>query len=141
MLQVRLREGSDKRWFNPGRDMVQVWPMMLRKTLQSFDTFEGNERCSREQLVNTASKWGMAVARAIKEPVDHEMASKELLEIEAECPEAFSMISRVAMHAFHGVYVAWLADAKPKCESDSDIPIVGLDQIAEKISRGAQKPQ
>jgi hypothetical protein len=139
MLQIRLKEGGDKRWFNPARDICNVWPKILKKALISFDDFQGIEGCSKEQLSETAGKLGKLITRIIQEPVDYEMAAKELKELDQSCPAGMSEIYRVSFHTLHGIFATWIADAKPKTEEDYEIPIVGLDTIAETLARGAQR--
>lgn len=140
MIQLRLKEGSasDRRWFNPDRDMVNIWPRLLRKTLMSFADFEGMEGCTQEQMQAHAGKLGALVAKAIREPVDHEQAGKDIKAWMEENPAISTEIARRAFAVLHGCYVAWLADAKPKTECDSDIPVVGLDQIAGWLAANAK---
>jgi hypothetical protein len=139
MLQIRLKEGIDKSWFNPTRDICNAWPKLLKRSLMSFDDFQGIEGCSRDQLLETAGKLGKLTTKLIQEPVDHEMAAKELNDMDRDCPVCMSEIYRVAFHTLNGIFATWIADAKPKTEDDYKIPIVGLDSIAETLAKGAQR--
>lgn len=136
MLQVRLREGN-KSWFNPARDMVNMWPMLLKKTLVSFDDFAGVEGCSRDQMCQFASGYGKLVAKIIKEPVDHVMAQDDLKKLEADCPACAELVAHKAFHVLTGVFAAWVADAKPKTAGDAELPVLGLNEIAETLARGS----
>jgi hypothetical protein len=139
MLQLRLKEGSDKRWFNPHRDIVNILPMLIKKSLMSFDEFNGVEGCTRDQLLDTARDIGKLVVHIIKNPVDHAEASKALLEIEGRCPIAFQLVSTRLAHVLVGAYTAFIADAKPKTLTDAELPTVGLEEIADQIARAAAK--
>lgn len=139
-MQFRLREGTGRQWFNPQRDMVYLWPRLLKRSLIAFDDFNGMPGCSQEQMCTLAQKLGKLVVRVLHEPVDHEMSAAELRELETECPVCFQELSRVAFHTLAGIYAVWVADAKPRKADDAEIPEYGLDEIAERLARNARGP-
>ncbi len=139
-MQIRLKEGSalgERRWFNPERDIVNAWPPLLRKTLESFQDFKGVDGCSMEQLSVAAGSLGKQIVKIIREPVDHELVTAELQEWHAACPACADEIMRRAFTVLHGVYAAWVVDAKPKTDVDQEIPTVGLGQIAAWLAKNA----
>lgn len=138
MLQIRLKEGSDKRWFNPQRDIAYLWPLLIRKSLMSFDDFQGTPECSLEELTATAGEYGALMARIITTPVMHDAAQQALQEIESRHPAAMNLIKNRAFHVLHGVYAAWIADAKPKAGTDAEIPVYGLEQVATQLAKAAE---
>lgn len=142
MLQIRLKEGSgnEKRWFNPSRDLVNCWPSLLRNALRAQDEFQGNESCTREQMIECGGELGKLIVRIVKTPVSPDDAQKGLKEIEAKYPGAMTIIKHTAFHTLHGAFATWVLDAKPKTDDDASIPVIGLDDIAERIARGANKP-
>jgi len=139
MLQVRLREGSDKRWFNPNRDIVSLLPMMIKKSLMAFDEFEGIELCTKEQALELADKLGKLVVHIIQDKVHYDDAEKALIEIENNNPAAFKVVAIRMLHVMISAYTAFIADAKPKAATDAELPTIGLEEIADQIARSAAK--
>jgi hypothetical protein len=136
-LQFRLKEGSDKRWFNPNRDISWLLPIMLKKALISFDDFKGADGCTREQLIETAGALGRLFTHIVKDPVPPEETQTELLRIQRECPVAFQLVANRMFHVMLGVYTAFVADAKPKAGTDAEIPTVGLEEIVDQLAKRA----
>jgi len=133
MLQMRLKEGGDKKWFNPIRDITNIMPGLVRAALRSFDEFEGTSDCSKEELVATAGELGLMFKWIVDEPVDHEEAKKKFEEITKAHSAASKLISQKFMLALTGIYTAWIADVKPKSEDDAKIPTIGLSDVIDYL--------
>jgi len=133
MLQVRLREGGDKSWFNPARDVTNVMPGLIRLALRSFDDFEGTVQCSKDELITTAGEIGLMFKWIIDEPVDGITAKQRFDEIAAAHPVAVDLISRKFMLVLTGIFATWLADVKPKSDDDAEIPTMGMDSIVDYL--------
>ena len=133
MLQMRLREGNNRQWFNPARDIANIMPPLVRAALQSFDGFEGTPECSAEELVTTAGEFGLLYKKIISEPVDIEAVKSGIAKIEQDHPVAFSMISKKFLTVLTGLFASWIVDVKPKAEGDDQIPTVGLDSIRDYL--------
>jgi hypothetical protein len=130
---MRLKEGGDKKWFNPARDITNIMPGLVRSALRSFDEFEGTSDCSADELVATANELGLMFKWIIDEPVSHEDAKKRFEEIAMAHPAASKMISQKFMLVLVGVYAAWIADVKPKSEDDAKIPTIGLSDVMDYL--------
>jgi hypothetical protein len=141
MLQIRLKEGGDRRWFNPARDITNCLPVIVRVGLRSFNDFEGVPGCSREELVETAQELGELFLWIIKEPVDHVMAQDRLKALMDKHPVAMRMVSDKFLHVLVGVYAAWIADTKPKTEDDAQIPTVGIADIMAQLAGNSCKSE
>lgn len=138
-MQMRVKEGVDKRWFNPSRDLVNCWPALMRSALQAQDDFQGNIICDREQMLACGGALGKLLANMIKTPIMPDEAQAQLKEICTKYPGAMAILEHAAFQIFHGVWAAWLMDAKPKTVGDAEIPTYGLDEIMDKIARAARK--
>ena len=138
-FQFRLKEGSDKRWFNPNRDISWILPILLKKALISFDDFNGTSECTREQLIDASGEIGKLFTHIIKNPVLPDEVQTEMLLIQEKYPVAFQLVSNRLLHVLMGVYAAFVADAKPKSGTDSEIPTVGLEEIVEQLAKRAAK--
>jgi hypothetical protein len=133
MLQVRLKEGGDKKWFNPARDITNIMPGLVRAALRSFDEFEGSPDCSAQELMTTAQELGLMFKWIIDEPVSHEDAKKRFEEITKAHPAASKLISQKFMLVLTGIYAVWIADVKPKSEDDAKIPTIGLSDVIDYL--------
>lgn len=138
MIQMRLKEGAGNRWFNPARDLAYLWPLIVRRALTSFDDFQGIPECSRDEMLAAAGAYGKLLTHVIKAPVAFDEAQKGLIEIEEKHPAAMKLIEHRAFHVIHGVYAAWIADAKPKAGTDAEIPVYGLDEVADQLARNVK---
>lgn len=137
MIQMRLKEGTGNRWFNPARDLAYLWPLIIRRALTSFDDFQDTPECSREEMVIMAGEYGKLLTHIIKNPVEFSEAQKGLIEIEEKHPAAMALIKHRVFHVTHGIYAAWIADAKPKAGTDAEIPSYGLDEVASQLARAS----
>jgi hypothetical protein len=133
MLQIRLKEGGDKKWFNPARDITNIMPGLVRAALRSFDEFDGTSDCSTEELTTTAGELGQMFKWIIDEPVDHEEAKNRVTEIMKAHPAASKLISQKFLTVLTGMYAVWVADVKPKSEDDAKIPTMGLADIVDYL--------
>lgn len=140
MLQVRLREGGDGRWLNPARDLVNSYPGMLRAALKSFTDFQGDDSCTRDEMMQAGAAIGKTVAKIIKEPTPLEEARKLLWDLEEAHPRAWPKIQKAVVYVLHGNFAAWIADARPKTADDASIPTIGLDDVSNYFAQEALKP-
>lgn len=136
MLQFRMKEGGDdKRFYNPNRDMVYCWPRALRRALIAFDKFEGDERCSKDEMLEAATALAKFTSKCIKEPTMPDMIGPEISEIDAKYPNAMPLIKNALYHAVFSVWVGWTMDVRPKVHTDDPIPTESLDILAERLAR------
>jgi len=133
MLQVRLKEGGDKKWFNPARDITNIMPGLVRAALRSFDEFDGSADCTKEELNATAGELGLMFKWIVDEPVGHDDAKARFEEIMKAHPAASSLISQKFMLVLTGLYAAWIADVKPKTDDDARIPTIGLSDVIDYL--------
>lgn len=140
MIQARLREGGDGRWLNPARDIVNSYPGMLRAALKSFTDFQGDETCTREEMMLAASAVGKTVAHIIKVPTLLEEARKLLWDLEQAHPRAMPKIEKAVLYVLHGNYAAWISEARPKTVDDATIPTIGLDDVSNYFAQEALNP-
>lgn len=133
MLQIRLKEGN-KQWFNPARDLVNVTPGLVRAALTSFDDFQGNDKCSREEMLAAASGLALIFKAVIEQPVDPVDVNEKYDELAAKFPAAMNMIGGKFMRVLTVMFAAWVIDAKPKTDGDAEITKVSMDAIIEYLT-------
>jgi hypothetical protein len=134
MLQMRMK-GSTGQFYNPQRDLVYIWPRAIRAALKAFDNFEGDEHCTKDELCNAAGEMARTFSAIVKDPTMPEQASKMMLDMDAKYPNAMPKIHSALFHAVVGVWTGWTMDVRPKTADDASIPTLGLDDIAEMMSR------
>lgn len=136
-MQMRSKDGTDKRWFDPERDFVYAFPRLLRSALTTFEDFQGTPECSREDLCKIGGKLGKMIASAAKSPVKPDDFQKELDELRASCPAGFNLLSSVVTYMLIGVYPRWCADVRPRTPEDAEIPTQDLEDVIARFARGA----
>lgn len=138
-MQIRLKDANGVgTWLTPERDITIFYTKTLRATLVAFEDFKDTDAVKREEIFELAGELGKLIVSMHKEKVDHQITQERLKAIRAAHPAAMSLIEEVFFQVLFGQYTAWMVAAKPKTAGDSELPLVGLDQIREDLARYAR---
>lgn len=132
MLQIRPRDGADRRFYAPERDLVYALPRVLRHALLSFDKYEPSEAGAptREALIQAAGALGQLITAILDggHP-NKEVSRAAILDWVAQNKPAAVLICEALTTSLLGQLWAWAADARPRKAGDADIPIYDLNEI------------
>lgn len=134
MLQVRSREGDDKRWFNPERDIAYAFPRTLRASMEAFNDFKGDDEVSLHELGQGCKVLGQVVQSLREGGATPEQVIDKLGEIPVP---VMNKISRTFMYVFFGELVVWASQVRPKQEGDVPIDTEKLEEILGKFASGS----
>jgi hypothetical protein len=125
MLQVRGRDGDDRRWWSPERDVVYAFPRVFRKSLDAFNEFKGNDRASLEEVGKACQQFARVVNACREGGVLPTQVRGMLKGIHEG---AFDTIARAFLFTFFGEFLIWCSEAKPKAPGDAPL---GLEEVEE----------
>jgi hypothetical protein len=135
MLQIRGREGDDKRWYCPDRDVVYAFPRIFRKSLEAFNDFKGDDKASLEQLCEACRVFARVVNGCREGGVPPSDIRKMLEGIHAE---SFDKVARVFLFTFFGEFVIWCSDARPKAPGDAPLGLEEIEELIERFAKAAR---
>ena len=124
MLQIRGRDGNDKRWYSPERDIVHVFPRIFRKSLDVFEGFEGDDEASVEDVGEAAKVFARIINDFRNGSARPDKVKDELRLIQKG---ARDKIARAFLLAFVSEFGAWCADAMPKSRDDAPLEFEELE--------------
>lgn len=135
-LQIRQRDGHDRRFYMPDRDLVYALPRSIRLALESFNEYKDpggyDERktATREDVINAAGALGQLTTAILDGNHPNKELSRAAIRhwLEENRP-ASTLICEALTTTLLGQLWAWAADARPKTKADADIPTFDLDEI------------
>ena len=134
MLQMRTKDGSDKRWFNPGRDMVYAWPRLVKTALETFNEFEGSKECSRDELMGLAKALATLVTQSMKFDMKPEQAAQHLIDIQKAYPGGFKLLAEALLRTGFTTYPIYCDEVKPKTGDDVPLNTNDIDKLIEDVN-------
>jgi len=129
-IQIRQRDGHDRRFYAPERDLVYALPRAIKVALESFDEFEGDQHVKREQLIEAAGALGQLTTAILDgNHPNKELSRAAIRDWVTTHKPASLLICEALTTTLLGQLWSWAADARPKTRTDVDLPTYDLDEI------------
>jgi hypothetical protein len=137
VLQIRGREGDDKRWWSPERDVVYAFPRTFRKSLEAFNGFEGDDIASLEEVGKACQQF----ARVVNGCREGGVLPTQIREMLQSIHEgAFNKVARAFLFTFFGEFLIWCSEARPKAQGDAPLGLEELEEFLGIFARSALAP-
>ena len=136
MLQVRSKEG-DKRWLNPDRDMVYIFPRVVSKVIHELFDADPDAAGFADELgkLFVACKEGKITLKELESKLgDFSYAGCN----PDEGVNKIGIFSEALFAALMEEFRVWCLQVKPKTAGDEELDLHGLDKPTAKDKQGTK---